>query len=79
MRQLIRVRVSVGPDGERYIDLPTYQVISGTERGKTVVVAVPDDECEGGDICPYRIRAKYRGQPRWDRADMAERIRKIRS
>lgn len=57
------------------MDLPTYQMISGTEKYAgpdkkqlvEVEVWVPDDECdEKGQLSKGKIRVKYKDQPRWD-------------
>jgi len=80
---MVKVRVKVigsGAEGDSFrVDLPTYQMIPGTEiyadKAKKVLesveVQVPDNECdEAGQLNAEKIRAKYRGQPHWDRADL---------
>ena len=84
---MAKVRVKVtgsGKPGDPFrVDLPTYQMISGSEEyggphGKTlrsVEVEVPDDEVDKrGRPDPEKIRDKYRGQPRWDRKGVAKDI-----
>lgn len=65
------------------VDLPTYQMIPGSEEFagvdkkvlKSVEVLVPADECdEKGRPSPDKIQAKYKGQPRWDRKDVAKDV-----
>jgi len=77
-----RIRVKVQPpdaDTDKYhVHLPTYMMVAGTEeyadREKTklvsVEVEVPEDECKEGKPDKAKIRAKYHGQPRWDREDI---------
>jgi len=76
---MAKIRVNVLPpdtDNVNYhVHLPTYLMIAGTEeysdpektKLKSVIVEVPDDECTEGKPDKDKIRAKYRGQPRWDR------------
>ena len=62
------------------VNLPTYQMIPGTEKysGKrllSVDVIVPDDEVnKKGRLDKPKIRAKYKGQPKWDRADVLDDV-----
>jgi len=79
---MVRVRVKVQPpDADRdsyHVHLPTYVMVSGTEeyvdpqktKLKSVEVEIPDDECAHGNPDKAKIRAKYKGQPRWDRDDI---------
>ena len=82
---MAKIRVKVvgsGEPGDHFrVDLPTYQMIPGTEEYagpekkvlKSIEVLVPDDECdEKGRPSKARIRAKYKGQPRWDHKHVAE-------
>jgi len=82
---LKRVTVRVLPpdaDNDGYhVHLPTYAMVGGSEvldgQGRLVKVDVfvPDDECdESGALDKAKIRAKYRGQPRWDREDILEDV-----
>ena len=78
-----KVKVKVVGSGERddprRVNLPTYQMIPGTEEYagpekkvlKSVEVLVPDDECdEKGRLSKAKIRAKYKGQKKWDHKDV---------
>lgn len=65
------------------VDLPTYQMIPGSEEYDSqdpkklvaVEVLVPADECDSkGRPSKQKIRRKYKGQPRWDRPDVAADI-----
>jgi len=80
---MVKIRVKVLPpdaDNDGYhVHLPTYIVIAGTEeyadakktKPQSVVVEVPDDEVgKDGKPDKAKIRAKYKGQPRWDREDI---------
>jgi len=81
----IRVKV-IGkgiPEDPFRVDLPTYIMIPGSEkyadREKTqlqsVEIQVPDDEIDSqGKISSAKIRAKYKGQPKWDKPDVAQDI-----
>ena len=84
---MARVRVKVVGSGERddprRVNLPTYQMIPGTEEYagpekkvlRSVEVLVPDDELdEKGRLSKARIRAKYKGQPKWDREDVLSEV-----
>ena len=79
----VKVRVNVTGSGKQEdpfkVDLPTYQMIPGTEEYdkvdkkllKSVEVLVPADECTSkGQLSKAKIRAKYKGQDRWDREDI---------
>jgi len=79
---MTKIRVKVLPsDAEHnanHVHLPNYMMIAGTEeyadaektKLTSVVVEVPDDECKDGKPDKGKIRAKYKGQPRWDRDDI---------
>jgi len=80
---MAKVRVKVMGSGTEQDpwrpDLPTWVMVPGSEvysdKAKKVLesveVLVPDDECdEKGQLSLEKIRAKYRGQPHWDRADL---------
>jgi ABC-type uncharacterized transport system substrate-binding protein len=63
------------PDDPFRVNLPTFQMVHGTEEyadeAKTkliaVVVEVPDDELdEKGALSKEKIRKKYEKQPKWD-------------
>jgi len=65
------------------VDLPTYQMIPGTEEYdaadkkvlKKVEVLVPADECdESGQLSAKKIRTKYKGQHRWDHKDILKTV-----
>ena len=84
---MARVRVKVvgsGEPGDHFrVDLPAYQMIPGTEEYagvdkkvlKSVEVLVPDDELDDkGRPSKAKIRAKYRGQAKWDRDDVLSDI-----
>ena len=84
-RKRIKVKVvGSGEPGDPFrVDLPTYQMIPGSEKyggpkGKTLLsceVLVPDDELdEKGRLSKARIRAKYRGQKKWDRPDVLDDV-----
>ena len=71
----VKVVGSGEPDDPFRVNLPAYQMIPGTEeytgpekkRLVTVEVLVPDDELdEKGRLSKAKIRAKYKGQKRWD-------------
>ena len=79
--ETIKLRAKVtgsGKPGDPFrVDLPTYQMIPGSEEYgpgpdhilKSVEVMVPADECDSkGRLSKSKIRAKYKGQKRWDRA-----------
>jgi len=75
----MKVKVKVLPpdeDCDKYhVHLPSYMMIVGTEEYRddklvSVEVEVPDDECRDGKPDKDKIRAKYKGQPRWDRTDI---------
>jgi len=77
----LRVKVvGSGKPGDPFrVDLPTYQMIPGSEEFAdpkkkvlaSVEVQVPADECdEKGRLSKAKIRAKYKGQPAWDREDL---------
>jgi len=79
VRTTARIKVKVvgsGKLGDPFrVDLPAYTMIPGTEEYAdaekkilaSVEVLVPDDECDDqGRPDKARIRAKYKGQPRWD-------------
>jgi len=77
----IRVKVQQ-PDSDndgQHVHLPTYIMVPGTEEYadtekkllKSVEVLVPDDYLDDkGQLSKEKIRAKYKGQPRWDRDDV---------
>jgi len=76
---MVKIRVKVVPPDEDnnsfHVHLPTYMVVAGTEEYRdnkvvSVEVIVPDDECKDGKPDKAKIRAKYKGQPRWDREDI---------
>ena len=80
---MAKIRVKVAGSGEPgdpfRVELPTYQMIAGTEEYagidrkvlKSVEVLVPDDELDDqGRLSKAKIRAKYKGQPKWDRDDL---------
>jgi len=80
---MAKIRVKVLPpdqDCDKYhVHLPTYLMVAGTEeyedaektKLKSVEVIVPDDEVgKDGKPDKAKIRAKYKGQPRWDREDI---------
>jgi len=80
---MAKVRVKVvgsGTEADPWrVDLPAWVWVPGSEvysdKAKKVLesieVLVPDDECdEAGQLSAEKIRAKYRGQPHWDRADL---------
>ena len=82
---MTRVKVKVvgsGTPGDPFrVDLPTYTMIPGSEefdkkdpkRLVSVAVEIPGDECDvHGRPSPEKIRAKYKGQKRWDHNDVAE-------
>jgi len=83
---MVKVRVKVigsGKEGDPFrVNLPTYVPIPGTEEyadpkkriPKTVLVEMPDDECTEGRPDKAKIRAKYKGQPLWDRDDVLSDI-----
>lgn len=84
---MVRIRVKVtgaGKPGDPFrVNLPTYQMIPGTEEYagpqkkvlKSVAVEIPDDEVDAqGRPSAAKIRAKYKGQPRWDRKDVAKDV-----
>ena len=76
--------VGSGEPGDPFrVDLPTYQMVPGTEeyagpekkRLVSVEVLVPGDECDDkGRPSKARIRAKYRGQKKWDRPDVLDDV-----
>lgn len=79
MIETARLRVNVvgsGKDGDPFrVNLPTYTMVPGSEEYadpekkvlKSVEVQVPDDEVDDkGRPDKAKIRAKYKGQPRWD-------------
>lgn len=83
MIQTPKIKVKVvgsGKEGDPFrVNLPTYAMIPGSEEYadaekkvlKSVEVQVPDDECDDkGRPDKAKIRAKYKGQPRWDRDDI---------
>ncbi|MDH5199608.1 MAG: hypothetical protein OEW93_01870 [Candidatus Bathyarchaeota archaeon] len=85
--ETVKVRVKVtgsGKEGDPFrVDLPTYQMIPGSEeydkkdpkRLVSVAVEVPADECDDhGRPSPEKIRAKYRGQKPWDHKDVAKDV-----
>ena len=87
VKKKLRIKVKVIGAGELEdpfrVSLPNYQMIPGTEEYdgidkkvlKSVEVLVPADELdEKGRPSKARIRAKYKGQPRWDRDDVLEDI-----
>ena len=71
---MARIKVKVVGSGTREdplrVNLPTYTMIGEVGKDKTVEVEVPDDECTDGKLDKAKIRAKYKGQPRWDREDV---------
>jgi len=83
---MVKVKVKVvgsGTEADPFrVRLPTYSMVPGTEEYadaekkifKSVEVEVPDDECDKGRPDKAKIRAKYRGQPLWDRADVLSDI-----
>ena len=84
---LKKIRVKVIGSGTREepfrVDLPTYQMIPGSEEHgpgpdhilKSVEVLVPADECDSkGRLSKSKIRAKYKGQERWDREDILKDV-----
>jgi len=79
----VKVKVKVtgsGQEGDPFrVALPTYRMIPGSEEYagpdtkvlKSVEVLVPADECDSkGRLSKTKIRAKYKGQPAWDRVDV---------
>ena len=79
----VKVKVKVIGSGKEEdpfrVDLPAYQMIPGSEEYagldkkvlKSVEVLVPADECTAkGQLSKSKIRAKYKGQKAWDRADV---------
>jgi len=56
------------------VNLPTCRMIGEIAKDKTVEVLVPDDECTDGKPDKAKIRAKYKGQPLWDREDVLSDI-----
>jgi len=81
----IRARViGSGKEGDTFrVNLPTYTMIPGTEEYadvehkvlSAVEVLVPDDEVDDkGQPDKAKIRAKYKGQTRWDREDVLSDI-----
>lgn len=81
----IKVKVvgSGTPEDPFRVDLPTYHMIPGTEEYagvdkkvlKSVEVDIPADECDDkGRLSKEKIRAKYKGQPRWDREDVTDDV-----
>ncbi len=56
------------------VNLPTYSMVDEPDYiGKTVKIEVPDDELTADKTRPdsQKLREKYRGQPAWDRANVA--------
>ena len=87
MSKFRQIRVEVvgsGKEGDPFrVDLPTYAMIAGTEKYKdperkvlkSVEVLVPADECDKrGRLSKARIRAKYKGQKRWDHDDVLKDV-----
>ena len=81
----LRVKVvGSGKEGDPFrVDLPTYRMVPGSEEYagidrkvlKSVEVLVPADELDDqGRLSKARIRAKYRGQPRWDRENVLDDV-----
>jgi len=79
----VKVKVKVigsGKEGDPFRpNLPAYMMIPGSEEYagpdkkvlKSVEVLVPADECDKkGRLSAAKIRAKYKGQKRWDRVDV---------
>jgi len=65
------------------VHLPTYMMVAGSEEYadpekkvlKSVEVDVPDEYLgPDGKLDKAKIRAIYRGQPRWDRDDVLSDI-----
>lgn len=84
---MARIKVKVVGSGKTEdpfrVDLPAYQMIPGTEeyadpqkkKLKSVIVEVPDDEVDDkGRLSAEKIRAKYKGQPRWDHDKVLENV-----
>jgi len=84
---MAKIKVKVvgsGKPGDPFrVDLPAYQMIPGSEKFAdpqkkvlaSVEVLVPDDECDKkGRLSKAKIRAKYKGQPLWDREDVTENL-----
>jgi len=87
VRETAKIRVRVqAPDADNpgyHVHLPTYMMVPGSEEYadpekkvlKSVEVEVPDDYVdEKGQLSKEKIRAKYKGQPRWDRDDVLNDI-----
>lgn len=81
----LRVKVvGSGEPGDPFrVDLPAYEMVPGTEEYSdpekkvlaSVEVKIPADECDDkGQLSKARIRAKYKGQPAWDREDVLEDV-----
>jgi len=71
---MARIKVKVvgsgKPEDPFRVNLPTYVLIGDVAEDKTAEVEIPDDECKDGKPDKAKIRAKYKGQPRWDREDV---------
>jgi hypothetical protein len=65
------------PDDPYRVNLPSYSMFGEPDyAAKTCVVEVPDDELDESKKRPDRqkLREKYRGQSKWDRADVADDV-----
>lgn len=58
------------------VDLPTYRMVGNPDHSqKKVEIEVPDDEVdETGKLDKNKIRAKYRGQPKWDKPTVTDNV-----
>jgi len=84
---MTRLKAKVVGSGSREdpfrVNLPTYTMVPGTEEYadaekkvlKAVDVEVPADEVDAqGRPDKAKIRAKYKGQPRWDHDKVGDDI-----
>jgi len=65
------------PNDPFRVNLPTYSMVGEPNyTAKTCEVEVPDDELDSSKKNPsvQTLRAKYKGQPNWDRADVASDV-----
>jgi len=70
MRIKVKVVGKGTPEDPLRVNLPTYIMVGDVAKDGSVTVEVPDDECTDGRPDKAKIRAKYKGQPLWDREDL---------
>ncbi len=85
MRLIAKISGSGTTSDPYRVNLPTWQMLreitprkaDGTfPPGATVEIEVPDDECDlvTKNLDKAKIRKKYAGQAKWDRADVGDDV-----